>query len=92
MKNGLRTPTALRRQIADLEAEVEALTEKRDRLLRAVANVEQSSLNWAPAGSSVGADRCAYVLADDDAEARAFDDFYRAYDDGHAKTRKFLLG
>lgn len=33
-----------------------------------------------------------YVFADDDDEARAFDDFYGAYDEGHAKTRKFLLG
>lgn len=32
-----------------------------------------------------------YVLDDDDDEARAFDAFYRAYDEGHAKTRKFLL-
>ena len=106
MKNARRTPSALRRQIADLQDEVEALTARRDRLLRSVAQVERSSSSWASAqpldahGDSVDApddsvdahgDRV-YVLDDDDAEARAFDDFYRAYDDGHAKTRKFLLG
>ena len=41
---------------------------------------------------SANTDESLYVLDDDAAEARAFDDFYRAYDDGHAKTRKFLLG
>lgn len=33
-----------------------------------------------------------YVFGDDDAEARAFDEFYSAYDEVHAKTRSFLLG
>lgn len=33
-----------------------------------------------------------YASDDDDEEARAFDDFYRAYDEIHDKTRKFLLG
>ena len=33
-----------------------------------------------------------YVFDDDDAAARAFDEFYQAYDTGHAKTREFLLG
>ncbi|MGF1596618.1 MAG: hypothetical protein ACFCVK_06755 [Acidimicrobiales bacterium] len=32
-----------------------------------------------------------YVFDDDDEEARAFDEFYRAYDEVHAKTREFLL-
>lgn len=33
-----------------------------------------------------------YVFDDDDEEARAFDEFYRAYDESHAKKRRFLLG
>jgi hypothetical protein len=33
-----------------------------------------------------------YVFDDDDDEARAFDEFYRAYDEAHAKKRRFLLG
>ncbi len=94
MKNALLTPTSLRRRIADLQAEVDALTDQRDRLLRAVARAER--LNWqadtGPVDGSLAGESSVYVLDDDAAEARAFDDFYRAYDDGHAKTRKFLLG
>jgi hypothetical protein len=33
-----------------------------------------------------------YVFRDDADEAVAFDEFYTAYDEVHAKTRKFLLG
>jgi hypothetical protein len=33
-----------------------------------------------------------YVFDDDDDEARAFDEFYRAYDELHAKKRRFLPG
>ncbi|MCP3987531.1 MAG: hypothetical protein GY724_00520 [Actinomycetia bacterium] len=33
-----------------------------------------------------------YVYRDDADEAVAFDEFYTAYDEIHAKTRKFLLG
>jgi hypothetical protein len=33
-----------------------------------------------------------YVFDDDDEAARAFDEFYRAYDELHAKKRRFLLG
>jgi hypothetical protein len=32
-----------------------------------------------------------YVFDDHDVEARAFDHFYAAYDEVHAKTRRFLL-
>jgi hypothetical protein len=32
-----------------------------------------------------------YVFDDQDDDARAFDDFYGAYDEVHAKTRRFLL-
>lgn len=32
-----------------------------------------------------------YVFDDEDDDARAFDDFYGAYDEVHAKIRSFLL-
>lgn len=32
-----------------------------------------------------------YVFSDDDPEARAFDEFYGAYDEVHARVRRFLL-
>ncbi len=32
-----------------------------------------------------------YVFGDDDPEARAFDEFYGAYDEVHARIRRFLL-
>jgi hypothetical protein len=32
-----------------------------------------------------------YVFDDADVEARAFDQFYNAYDEVHVKTRRFLL-
>lgn len=92
MRIARRNPTALRREIAELRNQVDELTTQRDRLLRNVASAERVT-NWlhAPEGED-GEEPNIYVLDDDDAEARAFDDFYRAYDDGHAKTRKFLLG
>jgi hypothetical protein len=88
VKLARRTPITLRRQIADLRDEVDDLTAKRDRLLRNVALAERttSPTTTPPPDDSV------YVFDEDADEARAFDDFYRAYDDGHAKTRKFLLG
>ncbi|MGI9614247.1 MAG: hypothetical protein ACR2QO_15155 [Acidimicrobiales bacterium] len=95
MKNALRNPTALRREIADLRHEVATLIDARDRLLRNIAVAEEKAAGYRrPASEPPGADvdESVYVLDDDAAEARAFDDFYRAYDDGHAKTRKFLLG
>ena len=92
MRIARRTPTALRREIAELRNQVDELTTQRDRLLRNVASAERVT-NWLnDAGHDDGEDPNIYVLDDDDAEARAFDDFYQAYDDGHAKTRKFLLG
>lgn len=33
-----------------------------------------------------------YEFDDTDADARAFDQFYSAYDEVHVKTRSFLLG
>jgi len=33
-----------------------------------------------------------YVFGDDDPDARAFDEFYGAYDEVHARIRRFLLG
>jgi hypothetical protein len=32
-----------------------------------------------------------YAFDDRDVDAKAFDDFYSAYDEVHAKTRSFLL-
>ncbi len=32
-----------------------------------------------------------YVFGDDDPAARAFDEFYGAYDKSHARIRRFLL-
>ena len=80
--------SALKSEIADLQREVERLTEERDRLVLTSGQV----------GGDGRRDDCeeaiddVYVLAEDTDEARAFDRFYSAYDEVHAKTREFLLG
>jgi len=73
---------SLQAEIAELRREVSRLSEVRDRLHRAA----HSSDSAIPTTDNI------YVFDDEDVEARAFDDFYRAYDEVHAKTRKFLLG
>ena len=74
-----RTLDEYRRKVAALEAELDDLRQQIDRL-------DDEDLGRAEAPVNV------YVFDDDDEEARAFDDFYRAYDRKHAKTRRFLLG
>lgn len=75
---------SLQLEIDELRREVRRLAEVRDQLIH---DRRHSSDSVPPAG-----DRNIYVFDDDDEEARAFDDFYRAYDEVHVKTRKFLLG
>ena len=81
--------SALKSEIADLQREVERLTDERARLVltddQVRGGVQRKDPNE-PAADNV------YVLADDTVEARAFDEFYSAYDEVHAKTREFLLG
>lgn len=104
MKKLVRRPTSLRREIARLEGEVAELTAARNRLrseidLQAVRGASHPAARpprlTEPLIRSTEmsvSDDCVYVLDDDTDEARAFDDFYRAYDEVHVKTRKFLLG
>ncbi len=52
---------------------------------------EQVSIPTAATGQLPPEEDNIYVLNDNDAEAKAFDAFYGAYDEVHDKTRKFLL-
>lgn len=83
-------------EIHELRREVDRLTSGRE---------ERRSTGEIGTLVAVGAHQCcrsedvtvddrseSYVFDDDDDGAQAFDEFYRAYDEVHVKTRKFLLG
>ena len=71
--------------IEDYKRKVAALEMELSELRRRIDDLDESD-------DDVGSGDNVYVFDDDDDEARAFDDFYRAYDGTHAKTRRFLLG
>lgn len=79
-----------RTEITDLRREVEQLTQTRDRLRAEQALFGRGTAETTTSQDSTSRDTV-YVLHDDTEEARAFDEFYRAYDEVHVKTRKFLL-
>lgn len=91
MKSSRFESLALRKEIADLRREVADLTEVRDRLRSELGLADGPAPRKTPASPGSTAANV-YVLDDDADEAKAFDAFYRAYDEVHAKTRKFLLG
>ena len=82
----------LRTEITELRREVDQLTRTRDRLRAEQALFgRKADLSAAVRSAERSTGDTVYVLHDDSAEARAFDEFYRAYDEVHAKTRNFLL-
>ena len=78
---------ALRREVASLRQEL-------DRLHHLQAQLEMMDDDDFRIGGDVEVHQPGnvYVFRDDADEAVAFDEFYTAYDEVHAKTRKFLLG
>jgi hypothetical protein len=66
----------MRSEASALETEIAELRRQVDQLTAVGEQVEAVNV---------------YVFDDEDAEAKAFDEFYRAYDEVHAKTRSFLL-
>lgn len=90
MTNDASDNDLLLAEIDELRREVNRLTEIRDRLVSPVAL--GSSRSGHSVGVKVATVRESCVFDDDDDGARAFDEFYRAYDEVHVKTRKFLLG
>jgi len=82
----------LQEQIAGLRQEIDELTELRNRM-----SGDEPVERRRGGGTSILSDdddggENVYVWGEDSDEAQAFDEFYKAYDEVHAKTRRFLLG
>ena len=77
-------------ELDQLRREVDRLTAIRDGLAPQSAEPATPAHRSTDARLVNPAESC--VFEDDDDDALAFDEFYRAYDEVHVKTRKFLLG